>query len=247
MAEKLLHNAQVGTVLQKVRRKAVPQRVRVQPAHPHHAPRTLHNRMHGLPRNATAPLVEKDCLRGGAPHQPRAPLLEVLPHHARSRAHDGHHALLRPLAKDAHDLLVQPHVTQVEPAELGDAQATSVERLHDGAVALACGGLGERLVEKGLGLLHAQHVGQPRGLGGQRQVGRGEVLAYLVRNHKAVEALDGRDRTLDGGRRKPHVHQGGDVGLYRLTRDVVGAGDALLRKRRQVTRKVAAIGRDRIG
>ena len=190
MPEQLLHGTQVGSALKEVRGVAVSQGVGVEPLDARHAPVALHDRMDRLPREAPAAHVEEDRLRGAAPHELAASLPEIGRERRGGRPHDGHHALLSPLAVNPEERLVQDDGAQVEPTELARAQAAAIEGLEDGAVTQPRGRLGEGLIEQASGGLHRDHVRQARRLRGQRKVGRGKGGAELVGDHEAMEPLD---------------------------------------------------------
>ena len=136
MAQQFLNNAQVSASFQKVRGVAVSQGMRVQSLDAGIAPVLLHQRMHGLARDATAPRVEEDRRRRRAPlnqHRPR--LVQISLKYALGAAQHGHHTLLRALAKHAQHLLIQIEVAQVKVAQLRHAKAAAVERLKNGLVA----------------------------------------------------------------------------------------------------------------
>ena len=245
--QQLLHGPEIRPALQEVRGKAVAQGVGVQPLDARHAAVLLADGVHGLARKTSAMDVEEDRRCGHAPHKRPSPLLQVGPQGCGGRPQDGHEPLLAALAKDAQQLLVEQDGAAVEAAKLARAQAAAVEDLQDGPVAQARGRLGEGLVQEGGRLLAREHVRQARGLGRQRHVRRGELVADALQHHEAVESLDGRGRALKRGGREPRLRERLQVALHVGPHDVGRLHDLLGRKPVQVAGQVAPVGGHGVG
>ncbi|MNS59333.1 hypothetical protein D3C72_922880 [compost metagenome] len=204
VAQQLLHRPQIAGGLQHVGGEAVAQLVGMNV---------------GIEGLLVAPAVEPLLYRAGRqslpalgdeqrlPLVPRQqgphlePLLQPLHRHP---AH-GQHPLPRPLAGDPELALIELHVREVEPHQLGEAQAGGVHQLHDGAIPHRQRILLVGDVEQLVHLVHVEVFGQrPPLLGGHYaagRVGREPPLAHLP----VAEAAQGGDL---GGERS-----GGEAGL----------------------------------
>ncbi len=191
MAEQFLHDADVGTVIEHVRRARVTQHVRAHPigqVDPRR--RGAHELPAALPREPPAPSVQEDRVTvarrvracTGAVTQGEPSPAEVLAQGSACRPAHGHLALLVALTEHTHEPVVEIEGFEVEPDELADADAGGVEQLENGAVALREGVLTRDRAEQRRDLDLVQCLGNALGharrLDDLARVGREQPLAH---------------------------------------------------------------------
>ena len=138
MAQQFLHGAQVAAAFQQVRGKRVAEQVRVDV---HIQPLLLgpgsHAQLHGARGEALATTPDEQWPRRRffAARQIFVAQSQPSQHGTTRRAADGDDALLTALAGDAHQLLVEVDVAEVQAHQFGQTDAAGVEQLHHGEVA----------------------------------------------------------------------------------------------------------------
>ncbi len=146
VAEKFLDGTKVGTIGQKMRGERVAERVRMQiPIHIDQANVFFDDATHGTLREAAAGVIQKNRfgVRRGAAAGARARRLQqkflaqrpVFIESFLSFAAVRYDALFVALAADPQHAFVLVDVDQVETSKFADAEAGSVEKLEQGAIA----------------------------------------------------------------------------------------------------------------
>ena len=152
VAEQLLHDTDVGTVVEHVGGARVTEYVRADAVRESDArARGAHNLPAALARDSTAARVQEDRVavarrlrtraRAVAQRQPPAP--EIFAQRRARGPSDGHHAFLVALAEHADQAVLEIEGIEIQSHELADADSGGIEELEDGPVAL-----GERIAPR---------------------------------------------------------------------------------------------------
>ena len=195
MTEQLLDHAQVRAAVEQVRGERVAQRVRADPTRDAGgARRAPDDRVDRARAQATPARVHED-----GPSVRRAPA-EIGVERPRGGSAVRHHALLAALAEDAHRARFAIDRVEIEPGQLGDAQARGVEHLEDGDVARTRVAAEATRIDHGRGL-----VGRQKGHELSRQARRPDVPRGIAPHdaaagQEAIETAHGRQLTRDGDR-----------------------------------------------
>ena len=138
MPEQLLHGAQVGTAVEQVGGRGVPQRVRAgRPAAGQLAQQARDELVHGPGAHRGATRAEEHEIGRllGARGQHGSCLAEVRVEGVRRGHAERHHPLFAALAEHAHREPAAVDVGGAQSGEFADAQGAGVEQLDDGEVA----------------------------------------------------------------------------------------------------------------
>ena len=136
----LLHRTQIGTAVEQVRRRRVPQRVRARwPRAWQFGEQTGDEAVHGAGREATTAGAQQQRRRVAS--QCGSTALEIGPKRPLRGQPERHDALFRPLAQHTHDAPLVIDVVDVEPHELAHTQGARVEQLDRHAVTQSARGI----------------------------------------------------------------------------------------------------------
>ena len=166
VAEQFLDVAEVGTVIEQVRRECMPQAVRRDVVDSTHMLDVfVDHTADGAGRDPCALIVEKQSLRVAGRHRTIikksiAGLLDIQHHGLCSRFAERHDPLFPPFAGDANHSLAKIDIVDIDARQFTHADAGRVQKLENRPVAAAEIGVDVRRLDKPDGVLDRKMVGQ---------------------------------------------------------------------------------------
>ena len=199
MPEQLLHHAHVGPSFEQMRREGVSQVVRGDGAADPGGPcvRGQQSRA-GLSGETPSPRIQEERSPRSRRRERRTRDTQIVLDRDTRHAADGDVALFVPLPEYANGALLQVEVVHIEPRQLGDAQARSVQELEDRAVAHTRRTPRRRGLDHGRHLVHVSGCGRPRGSRGRTTpaVGSSSVMPSRSAKRCNVRTADSVRATL---------------------------------------------------